>query len=126
GCGLAAGDPERLAGSLSARAPPPGPVRIGLAPFAGETAVLAYDAAARPTRLALPDLEPAPLGLAALERAATRLVPGQKIANAEPLTTEDAYYRSHHAARPPPVYRVRIAVRGGTPSFLHPSRGMLV
>jgi len=126
GVELGIDDLERLADSLSRHAPPPGTVRIELAPFAGEAAVLAYDAAARPTRLALPDLEPAPLGLAELERAATKLVPDAKIADAELLTTEDAYYFSHHAARPLPVYRVILDDRGGTRYYIDPTSGRLL
>ncbi|HEX6995366.1 MAG TPA: peptidase [Gammaproteobacteria bacterium] len=119
-------DLRRLSAALARREPPPGTVRLELAPFAGRIGVLAYDAEGRTTRLDAETLAPAPLDAAELERAARSLVPGTAIASAALVSTEDAYYFSHHSERPLPVYRVILADDAATRYYIDPASGRLL
>lgn len=117
---------RRWAATLAQRKPPAGTVRLELAPFAGRIGVIAHDADGRTTRLDAETLAPAPLETAELERAAARLVPGIPVASAGLVTTEDAYYFSHHRQRPLPVYRVVLADEAGTRYYIDPTSGRLL
>ena len=119
-------DIRRWAAALSRQEPPADTVRLELAPFAGRIAVIAYDADGRATRLDAETLAPAPLDAAELERSARMLVPGVPIASAELVSTEDAYYFSHHRRRPLPVYRVILADEAATRYYLDPTSGRLL
>jgi len=119
-------DLRRWAAALARTEPPAGIVRLELAPFGGRIGVIAHDADGRATRLDAETLSPAPLDVSELERAAGTLVPGVPIASAELVSTEDAYYFSHHAKRPLPVYRVILADEPETRYYIDPTSGRLL
>jgi hypothetical protein len=94
-----------LAGVVSAQLPP-GTVRLVGEPFDGRVYFTAWNRFGERTRLDGTTLRSHPLADAELAELASRLRPGEPIAEQGWLDADDAYYFSHHTERPLPVYRI--------------------
>ena len=94
-------------GSLSGIVAPTGTVRLEGFVAGGELGLVATDAEGERRRLDHDGLRAAPLPESYFERAGGVLRPDAAMHDAGWIGTGDAYYYTHHDARPFPVYRIR-------------------
>jgi hypothetical protein len=110
--------------------PPPGAVRITLAPFGGKLFWLAARSDGSVLRLDAQG-NPAPAGMADMHAAAERLARGTSIESQRTITAEEAYYFSfsvaeRNDANPLPAYRVVLNDSEHTRYYLNPQTAQLV
>lgn len=96
------------------------------APFRGRLFLIAYDRAGTPRRYDTHSMQPAPLDIAALERAAAELRPDAPVRSAQLIDGPDAYYYEHHNARSWPVFRIEYDDPEKTRYYLDPVTGELL
>jgi hypothetical protein len=119
-------DVERWLDGLAAADLPAATTWIETAPLGGSVYLVAHDRDGTKTRLAADGSRAAPLSEAALHEAAVRMLDGPTIVAAGLMEHDDAYYFSHHAARPLPVYRVIAGDAGRTRYYLDAATGQLL
>jgi hypothetical protein len=92
--------------ALPERELPAGTVRLDMRIAAGQPFVLAWDRQGTRTRLDPVTLEPAAVAEEVFSKAPTGLRPGVEVTEAGWITSDDAYYYSHHETRELPAYRI--------------------
>lgn len=99
--------------------------QVRSAPFDGRL-FLVGQGTLREVRVDAATLQPAGLGIAALQAVAARLQPGTPVRSAGLITAGDDYYYAHHFLPPFPAFRVVLGDADATRYYIDPRDGSLL